>query len=238
MTADPTGILRLLEAPAEPEPAAARPLRLISALPAVHGRAARAEGLAGAGAGHELRLPGIGGRYLAGLAAHAHEQGWHAPEVAALLAAVEDRASMWIVSPSAASLRRAGLVESGGSRRACARWSAGRWTQVPVDPDSLTRVAAAGRARAICVAAVSGAGAPRRLVSAVGAQGVELGWLDGGLATSLRVAWTVELLVAPAVPAGSLMALRERIAAAPRCSWCGVPTLGADCARCLPGARA
>ncbi|HKV67083.1 MAG TPA: hypothetical protein VJN72_03265 [Gaiellales bacterium] len=238
MTADPAGILRLLEAPAEPEPTAARPLRLISALSA-HGRVARAEGLAGAGAGHELRLPGIGGRYLAGLAAHAHEQGWHAPEVAALLDAVEDRSSMWIVTPSAASLRRAGLIESGGSRRAaCARWSAGRWRQAPVDPDSLARVGAAGRARAVCIAAVSGTGAPRKLVSAMGAEGVELGWLDGGLATSLRVAWTVELLVAPALPAGSLMALRERIASAPRCSWCGVPMVGADCTRCLPGAPA
>ena len=237
MTADPAGILRLLEAPAEPEPEAARPLRLISALSA-HGRVARAEGLAGAGAGHELRLPGIGGRYLAGLAAHAHEQGWHPPEVAALLDAVEDRASMWIVAPSAASLRRAGLIGSGGSRKACARWSAARWMHVPIDPESLTRVAAAGRARAVCIAAVSGSGAPRRVVSAVGAEGVELGWLDGGLATSLQVAWTVELLVAPAVPARSLMALRERIASAPRCGWCGVPMLGADCTRCLPGARA
>ncbi len=101
MTADDAAILRLLEAPAEPGPAAARPLRLVSALSA-HGRVARAEGLAGAGVGHEVRLPGIGGRYLAGLAAHAHEQGWPAPEVAALLDAVEGRASMWIVSPSAA----------------------------------------------------------------------------------------------------------------------------------------
>jgi len=68
MTADPAGTLRLLEAPARPEPPAARPLRLISAL-ATHGRVARAEGgLAGAGSGFQLRLPGIGGRYLAGLA--------------------------------------------------------------------------------------------------------------------------------------------------------------------------
>ena len=236
MTADPAGIFRLLEAPAEPEPTGARPLRLVSALSA-HGRVARAEGLVGAGAGHELRLPGIGGRYLAGLAAHAQEQGWDAPEAAALLYAVEGRASMWILSPSAASLRRAGLIDSGGSRKACARWSAGRWTQVPVDAEALARVAAAGRARAVCLAAVSGSGAPRRLVDAVGADGVERGWLDGGLATSLRVAWTVELLVAPALPAGSLMALRERIGSAPRCSWCGVPMLGADCRRCLPGAR-
>jgi hypothetical protein len=236
MTVDPAAILRLLEAPAEPEPPAARPLRLISAL-ATHGRVARAEGLAGAGAGYELRLPGIGGRYLAGLAAHAQEQGWQGPEVAALLDAVEDRASMWVVSPSAAALRRAGLLESGGGRTACARWCARRWRQVPVDPDALARVAAAGRARAVCVGAVSGSGAPRRVVSAVGADGVQLGWLDGGLAASLRVQWTVELLVAPALPGGSLMALRERIASAPRCSWCGVPMLGPDCTRCLPGNR-
>ena len=84
---------------------------------------------------------------------------------------------------------------------------------VPHDHPSMRRaVAWLERARAICIAVVSGTGAPRKLVSAVGAQGVELGWLDGGLATSLRVAWTVELLVAPAVPAASLMALRERIA--------------------------
>jgi hypothetical protein len=237
MTADPAGILRLLEAPAQPEPPVARPLRLISAL-ATHGRVARAEGLAGVGAGYELRLPGIGGRYLAGLAAHAHHQGWEGTEIAALLDAVEGRASMWIVSPSAAALRRAGLLESGGSRRACARWSPGGWKPVPIDADALARVAAAGRARAVCVGAVSGTGAPRKIVEAVGADGVQLGWLDGGLAASLRVPWTVELLVAPALPGGSLMALRERIAAAPRCGWCGVPTLGPDCARCLPGSRA
>jgi hypothetical protein len=236
MTADSAGILRLLEAPAEPESPAARPLRLISAL-ATHGRVARAEGLAGAGNGYELRLPGIGARYLAGLAVHAHERGWQSPEVSALLDAVEARASMWIVSPSAAALRRAGLLQTGGGRKACARWTAGRWTQAPVDPDALARVAAAGRARAVCIGAVSGSGAPRRIVAAVGAEGVQLGWLDGGLAASLRVPWTVELLVAPALPGGSLMALRERIASAPRCSWCGVPMLGADCTRCLPGSR-
>jgi hypothetical protein len=237
MTADRVRILHLLEAPAQPEPPDARPLRLISAL-ATHGRVARAEGLAGVRAGYELRLPGIGGRYLAGLAAHAHEQGWQGGEVAALLDAVEGRASMWIVSPSAAALRRAGLLDTGGSRKACARWSAGRWGHAPVDADALARVAAAGRARAVCIAAVSGTGAPRRIVDAVGADGVQLGWLDGGLAASLRVPWTVELLVAPALPGGSLMALRERIASAPRCGWCGVPMLGPDCTRCLPGARA
>jgi hypothetical protein len=76
------------------------------------------------------------------------------------------------------------------------------------------------------------------VIDAVRVDGVQMGWLDGGLAASLRVPWTMELLVAPALPAGSLMALRERIASAPRCDWCGVPMLGADCNRCLAGTRA
>ena len=90
----------------------------------------------------------------------------------------------------------------------------------------------------MCAAAVSGARAPERLVAAVQAEGVHVGALERGLAASLGVDWTVELLVAPALPAGSLMALRERVAAAPRCGWCGVPVLGPACRRCLPGSRA
>ena len=215
-----------------------QPLRLISAL-STAGRIARAEGLAGGGdLGHELRLPGIGGRYLAGIAAHVHERGWAAPEVAALLDAVEERSAMWVVCPSSAALRRAGLIDGGrGGRRVCARWSGGRWSRVPLDADALAAVAASGRARAVCVAAVSGSGAPARLVESVHVEGVHTGVFGGGLAASLGVSWTVELLVAPALPAGSLMALRERVASAPRCGWCGVPMLGPDCRRCLPGAR-
>jgi hypothetical protein len=224
---------------ASPPAAAERPVQLVSAFSAA-GRVARAEGLAGAGAvGHDLRLPGIGGRYLAGIAAHAHARGWGALEVVALLEAVEERSAMWVVAPSAASLRRAGLIGAGrGRRRACARWSGGRWARVPVDPAALAGVAAAGGSRAVCVAAVSGVRAPDRLVSAVQAMGVRVGTLERGLAASLGVDWTVELLVAPALPAGSLMALRERVAAAPRCGWCGVPVLGPACRRCLPGMRA
>jgi hypothetical protein len=67
---------------------------------------------------------------------------------------------------------------------------------------------------------------------------VHVGALERGLAASLGVEWTVELLVAPALPSGSLMALRERVAGAPRCGWCGVPVLGPACRRCLTGARA
>jgi hypothetical protein len=214
------------------------PLLLVSALSAA-GRVARAQGLGGGGeVTYELRLPGIGGRYLAGIAAYAHGRGFGPPEAAALLDAVEERSAMWVVCPSAAALRRAGLIEGGhGRRRTCARWSAGRWSRVPIDISALAAVAASGGARAVCAAAVSGTGAPERLVGAVHVDGVRLGTLAGGLAASLGVPWTVELLVAPALPGGSLMALRERVASAPRCGWCGVPMLGADCRRCLPGAR-
>jgi hypothetical protein len=217
---------------------AVSPLELVSALSAA-GRFARAEGLGSGGElAYELRLPGIGGRYLAGIAAYAHGRGFGALEAAALLDAVEERSAMWVVCPSAAALRRAGLIEGGHGRcSACARWSSGGWSRVPLDVSALAAVAAAGGARAVCAAAVSGTGAPERLVAAVRADGVRLGTLGGGLAASLGVPWTVELLIAPALPGGSVMALRERVASAPRCGWCGVPMLGADCRRCLPGAR-
>jgi hypothetical protein len=232
------GGLRVAGTPAlESSEAAGRPLRLVSALEAA-GRVARAEGLAGGDErGHELRLPGIGGRYLAGIAAHAHERGWAPLEVAALLDAVEDRSAMWIVCPSAAALRRVGLIEGGRGRAVCARWSSGRWSRTALDVPALAAVAASGRTRGVCAAAVSGTGAPRRLVESLDTGGVRTGVLPRGLAASLGVPWTVELLVATALPPGSLMALRERVASAPRCGWCGVPLLGPDCRRCLPGAR-
>ena len=212
----------------------AEPLQLVSALSPA-GRLARAEGFVDPGLGHQLRLPGIGGRYLAGLAGHVHARGWEPLEVAALLDAVEERSAMWIVCPSAAALRRAGLIGRGRGRRACARWAAGRWTRARVDPDALATVAAAARSEAVCAAAVSGRGAPARLVAAVTGPGVRSGRFDGGLADGLGVAWTVELLLAPALPPGSLMALRERVAAAPRCGWCGVPMPTGRCRRCQPG---
>jgi hypothetical protein len=239
MSAGPARRLRVAAA-AEGEIAAAGgpPVDLVSALFAP-GRSADEVGLAGGGgSAYRLRLPGIGGRYIAGIAAHAHRRGFTAPETVALLGALEDRTAMWVVCPSVAALRRAGLLESGRDRgRACARWSAGRWSRIPLDASALAAVAASGGARGVCAAAVSGAGAPERLVAAVRGDGVRLGTLAGGLAASLGVAWTVELLVSPALPAGSLMALRERIAAAPRCGWCGVPMLASECRRCLPGGR-
>jgi hypothetical protein len=63
---------------------------------------------------------------------------------------------------------------------------------------------------------------------------VRSGRLEAGLAAALGVAWTVELVLVPALPPGSLMALRERVAAAPRCGWCGVPMPAGRCRRCQP----
>jgi len=78
---------------------------------------------------YELRLPGIGGRYLAGVAAHVAGQGWTAAEAAALLGALEDRCSMWVVSSCGAALITAGLAPDGARARraAAARFAAGRW---------------------------------------------------------------------------------------------------------------
>ncbi|HEY3765709.1 MAG TPA: hypothetical protein VGL44_11180 [Gaiellales bacterium] len=223
---------------ARPEQPAAPPLRLVSALSAA-GRVARVEGLAAdAALVHDLRLPGIGGRYLAGVAAHAHGRGWEPAEVAALIDAVELRSAMWIVAPSAGPLRRAGLIESGrGPRRSCARWCGERWAAVRLDERSLAAVARSGGGRAMCASAVSGVGAPQGVVEAVRGAGVRSGTFATGLAGALAVRWTVELLVAPALPGGSMMALRERIAAASRCGWCGVPMLGTTCRRCDAAAR-
>lgn len=222
----------------DPAAPAGPPLRVLSPFSAAV-RVARAEGLAGGGeVTYDLRLPGIGGRYLAGIAAHAHGRGFGPSEAAALLDAVEVRSAMWVVSPSATALRRVGLIAGGrGRRRACARFTEGRWSRVPLDVSALAAVAASGSTRAVCAAAVSGTGAPERVVGALRVEGVRLGKFPRGLAASLGVPWAVELLVSPALPAGSLMALRERIASAPRCGWCGVPMLGTDCRRCLPGAR-
>ena len=74
MTAPPARRLRAVCPGPEENPGPVSSLRLISAL-AAHGRVASATGLGPSGAEHELRLPGIGGRYLAGIAAHATDRG-------------------------------------------------------------------------------------------------------------------------------------------------------------------
>jgi hypothetical protein len=236
MSGRPARRLRVAAAGDPGQPAPPEPLRLVSALSPA-GRLARAEGFLDPALAHEVRLPGIGGRYLATLAADAHGRGWAPLEVSALLDAVEDRSTMWVVCPSAAALRRAGFVgrRLGLPTRTCARWSAGRWSRAGADPGSLRAVAGVARPGVVCVSAVSGRGAPARLAAAVAGPGIRSGRVEAGLAAALGVPWAIELLLAPALPPGSLMAARERLAAAPRCGWCGVPIPTGRCRRCQPG---
>ena len=190
---------------------------------------------------YELRLPGIGGRYLAGVAAHVAGQGWLAAEAAALLGALEDRCSMWVVCSSGAALVRAGLAPDGArARRAAAtRFAGGRWGPVRIPPaGTVSDVMRAGTARgAVCAAAESGRRPPADLVRAAAAGGARTASMDQGLASTLGTRWAIELLVAPAIPAGSLVGLREQVAAAPRCGWCRAPLVGSTCRRCAPPVR-
>ena len=190
---------------------------------------------------YELRLPGIGGRYLVGVAAHVAGQGWSAAEAGALLGALEDRCSMWVVASSGATLARAGLAPVGARahRAAATRFTGGRWGLVRIPAaETISDLMRAGSTRgAVCAAAASGRRPPTGLVLAAAAGGARTASMDQGLATALGARWAIELLVAPAIPAGSLVGLREQVAAAPRCGWCRAPLVGSTCRRCAPAIR-
>lgn len=228
--------------PVGPPLLAEPPLELVPALTAA-ARVARHHAIPAQSRGGplELRLPGIGGRYLEGLAAHVAAHGWPAAEVAALVAAIEDRSSMWIMCSSSRALVRAGLSRerAGLGRAGAARFGDTRWHAVRMLPAAtVADVMRAGRARgAVCAAAASGRRAPESIVRAAAAGGARTASMPHGLAAALDVRWAVELLVAPAIPADSLVALREQVAAAPRCGWCRTPLIGATCRRCAPASR-
>jgi hypothetical protein len=178
--------------------------------------------------GQRLRLPGLGGRYVAGVARHAVEHGWDALAAEALVAALEERSRVWLLAGSLAALERSGLLARRGPLPARgARWDGRRWR--PSGRRQALREArlAAGERGGLLLAASSGA-PPRRLLGALEAVGARRGSLAAELATS----WAVELLVTPRLSDAGLAALRERLAAAPRCHWCGVPAVGDACARC------
>jgi hypothetical protein len=191
----------------------------------------------------ELRLPGIGGRYLAGVAHHLAAHGWPGEEAAALLVALEDRCSMWIVCSPGDALARAGLAPDRPARLRrvrATRFAGGRWdaARVPL-PETVAELMAAGTARgAVCAAAESGRLPPSGLVRAAAMGGAHTASMDGGLAAAVGARWAVELLIAPAIPSGSLVGLREQIAGAPRCGWCRAPLVGSTCRRCAPAIRA
>jgi hypothetical protein len=233
----PDAVLRLAPCTSGDE----RPIELIPAL-APTSRITRHHGISPevrlALDSYELRLPGIGGRYLTGVAAHVAGQGWSAAETAALLGALEDRCSMWVVSSSGAALVRAGLAPLGtrARRAAATRFTSGRWGPVGIPAArTVSDLVRAGSARgAVCAAAESGRRPPTDLMRAAAAGGARTASMDQGLASALGARWAIELLVAPAIPAGSLVGLREQVAAAPRCGWCRAPLVGSTCRRCAP----
>jgi len=236
----PDPVLGLALAP----PGDRREVELVPALAAAS-RVARHHGIAAhvrdALGSYELRLPGIGGRYLAGVAAHVARHGWSAMEAAALLGALEDRCSMWIVCSSGAALVRAGLAPEGARahRAAATRFAGGRWAGVRIPAaGTISDLMRAGTARgAVCAAAESGRRPRRDLLRAAAVGGARTASMDPGLASALGSRWAIELLVAPAIPTGSLVGLREQVAAAPRCGWCRAPLVGSTCRRCAPAIR-
>jgi hypothetical protein len=222
-------------------PATAARLELVPAL-AAPGRRQEMRGVVAPGRGdaivHDLRLPGIGGRYLVGIDAHIEAAGWSPAERAALLQAFEARAVMWIHAAPAAALRRAGLVPLRRTARGTAaiRYASGRWTAAAMPAAAgVAEIAAAAHARgAMSALAVSGAARSDTLLAAARDAGARTAAMPAGLAAAIGARWAVELLVAPALPPGSLVGLRERVATAAPCDWCGVPVLGTVCGRCSP----
>jgi hypothetical protein len=222
-------------------PSAAGGLELVPALAAA-GRRSEMRGVVapveGGAIVHELRLPGIGGRYLMGIDTHLAAAGWSSPERAALLQAFEARAVMWVAAAPAAALRRARLASLRRTprRTAAIRYASGRWTGEPMPAAAeVAEIAVAARTRgAMCALAASGAARADSLVTAAREAGARTAAMPAGLAAAIGARWAVELLVAPALPPGSLVGLRERVATAAPCDWCGVPVLGTVCGRCSP----
>lgn len=186
---------------------------------------------------YRLRLPGIGGRWLAGIASEAAGRGWAGADVVALVAAVEERTCMWIAAPNLRRMVAAGLLGRTHlpRRHAGAIYEQGSWRWARCDGDALVSALTPADAAVTRVAAISGDRAPGDLVSALESGGCRSGRLGTGLAAALQTRWAVELVVGPAVSAAGLGVLRDQIAGAPRCGWCRTPVLGVRCPRCAGG---
>ncbi len=174
-------------------------------------------------AAHGSRLPGIGARFVAGVAAEAEREGWGQTELAGLVAAAEERSALWLVTP-APGRRRAPEIR---------RWQSVRFVRSDKDP----RVAGADRVGGAGTQRVRGGnfGLSRRadvITAKLALVGARVGRVDVGVADALDVGWAVELMIAPRLTRDALGSLREVMASAPRCGWCGVPVLGNRCRRC------
>jgi len=187
----------------------------------------------------ELALPGIGARYLGGIARAAAGGGWRLGELAALIIEIESRCVYYVAASTLAPLGASGR-RLPVRRRSALRWSYRGWAASGVGASELMSVArGAAGGRAICVCAASGERPPRdisRGLDVLARSGTEVGLVRGGTAALLGATWAVEALGAPRMTAPQLVALREQFASAPRCGWCGLPVVGSHCRRCSPGA--
>jgi hypothetical protein len=188
----------------------------------------------------ELALPGIGTRYLGGIARAASGGGWMLGELTALIIEIESRCSYWLAASTLGPLGTPGRRLRPARNGAALRWSSRGWAPAGTG-DSELMAAARGTAggRAVCVCAASGGRPPRSIargLEALAQSGVAIGRVRWGTAAMLGAAWAVEALSAPWMTASQLAALREQFASAPRCGWCGLPVVGSHCRRCSPGA--
>ena len=183
-----------------------------------------------------MALPGIGARYLVGIARAAALAGWGAGELAALTIELERRCTYIVaaaaITPLAGHSRRL-------RRRDAARYAAGGWSRIPANRLVLADEARSALARGhTCVAALSGLSRPQfaeRAAADLAALGMPVGCSPAAFPASLESSWAVELLAAPALGTPQLQTLRDRFATASRCDWCGLPVVGRHCRRCTPG---
>jgi hypothetical protein len=187
----------------------------------------------------ELALPGIGSRYLGGVARQAARCGWGVGELAALVTEIESRCTYWI---AASTLDRIGAPTRrriSAGRAPALRWSHRGWTTAESGASTLDVVArGAATGRALCLCAASGSHPPRALsrrLDELARSGAVVGRMRAGLAAMLGATWAVEALGAPHLTASQLTTLREQFVTAPRCGWCGLPVVGNHCRRCTPG---
>ena len=224
-------------------PAPGELLCLVSPLPASVSLPALAAG--GRRAGREVvevSVPGIGARYLGGVARSAAATGWGLPELAALVVELEHRCTYWVAASTLAPLGGVGGRMFGFGRGRAMHWSHRGWTATAVNGRELDALArGAGARRAVCACRRSGAPVPRgisRALDQLSRSGIAVGRVRAGLASQLGAGWAVEGLAAPRVSASQLVKLREQFTSAPRCGWCGIPVVGSHCRRCTPGAPA
>jgi hypothetical protein len=188
----------------------------------------------------ELALPGIGARYLGGIARVAAGGGWRLPELTALIIEIESRCTYCVAASTLGQLGAPRGRRLPSSRVPALRWSHRGWTSTAAGGAGLVAVVrGASSGRALCICAASGGRPPRvisRRLDELARSGIGIGRMRSGTAGLLGAAWAVEVLGAPRITASQLAALREQFASAPGCGWCGLPVVGTHCRRCSPGA--